>query len=166
MKTGYYALLGELVLGSRFRKISERILLEIGSIYKSLNIEFEPGWFHILYLLDENETLSVTEISDTLQVSHPSVIQVVKVLENRALVSTTTDKTDKRKRLVKLTAGGTELLSKIKPLWNDIRAVVAALLEEGTDSAKLLSGITQLEENLDRKSLVERMELNRKAQQS
>lgn len=157
MSDNYYEKLGQLILGSRLRKLSERLMLEMGNIYKSKNIEFEPGWFHIMYLLSENEKMSITQISEMLQVSHPSVIQVVGVLEKRDIVKISVDFNDKRKRMVELSDNGASLLERIKPVWNEIDQMMIAFLSEGEYSRNILNAITEIEKNLDAKPLSERM---------
>ena len=157
MSDNYYEKLGQLVLGSRLRKLSERLMLEMGNIYKSRNIDFEPGWFHIMYLLSENEKMSITQISDMLQVSHPSVIQVVGVLDKRDIVKISLDSSDKRKRMVELSDHGNRLLLQIQPVWDEINEMMIAFLSEGEFSPGLLKAIAEIENNMDTKSLVERM---------
>ena len=157
MSDNYYEKLGQLVLGSRLRKLSERLMLEMGNIYKSRNIEFEPGWFHIMFLLSENEKMSITQISEMLQVSHPSVIQVVGVLEKRDIVKISIDSNDKRKRMVELSENGTSLLERIKPIWNEIDQMMIAFLSEGEYSRNILNAITEIEKNMEAKPLSERM---------
>lgn len=157
MSDNYYEKLGQLILGSRLRKLSERLMLEMGNIYKSKSIEFEPGWFHIMYLLSENEKMSITQISEMLQVSHPSVIQVVGVLEKRDIVKISVDLNDKRKRMVELSENGKSLLERIKPVWNEIDQMMIAFLSEGEYSRNILNAITEIEKNLDAKPLSERM---------
>ena len=158
MSDNYYEKLGQLILGSRLRKLSERLMLEMGNIYKSRNIEFEPGWFHIMYLLSENEKMSITQISEMLQVSHPSVIQVVGVLEKRDIVKISIDTNDKRKRMVELSDNGISLLERIKPVWNEIDQMMIAFLSEGEYSRNILNAITEIEKNLDAKPLSERIQ--------
>lgn len=157
MDENYYKDLGELVLGSRLRKISEKLLLEISGIYKSKGIDFEPGWFHILHLLLEKEELSITEIADILQVSHPSVIQVAKVLEKRELIHTFPGKEDRRKRMIRLTKEGRQLTDQVEPLWKKIKEAVAELLSKGKHSRFLLEALTELEENLDEHPLMQKV---------
>jgi DNA-binding MarR family transcriptional regulator len=157
MSDNYYEKLGQLVLGSRLRKLSERLMLEMANIYKSRGIEFEPGWFHIMYLLSENEKMSITQISEMLQVSHPSVIQVVGVLEKRDIVKISLDPNDKRKRMVELSDIGSNLLERIKPVWNEIDQMMIAFLSEGEFSPNLLKAVAEIENNLDAKPLSERM---------
>jgi DNA-binding MarR family transcriptional regulator len=158
MSDNYYEKLGQLILGSRLRKLSERLMLEMGNIYKSRNIEFEPGWFHIMYLLSENEKMSITQISEMLQVSHPSVIQVVGVLEKRDIVKISIDSSDKRKRMVELSDNGISLLERIKPVWNEIDQMMITFLSEGEYSMNILNAITEIEKNLEAKPLSERMQ--------
>jgi DNA-binding MarR family transcriptional regulator len=161
MNENYYEKLGELVIASRLRRLSERFILEMGNIYKSQNIDFEPGWFHIMYLLSENTKMSITQISETLNVSHPSVIQVVKVLEKKNIVCTNIDETDNRRRILELTENGKTLLKKIQPIWSEIDKQMANFLAEGEYSKNFLNGITEIEENLEKKSMVERLNLGR-----
>jgi len=157
MSDNYYEKLGQLILGSRLRKLSERLMLEMGNIYKSRNIEFEPGWFHIMFLLSENEKMSITQISEMLQVSHPSVIQVVGVLEKRDIIKISIDSNDKRKRMVELSENGVRLLKEIKPVWNEIDQMMMVFLSEGKFSPDILKAIAEIENNLDSKPLAERM---------
>lgn len=153
----YYEELGVLVLGSRLRRMSERMLAEIAGIYKSKGIDFEPGWFHILYLLNENGEMSIMEISETLKMSHPSVIQVSRVLEKKEVVAAFPGKQDKRKRTLKLTTKGKKLLEQIIPIWDEIQTVITGVLNEGEHSKVLLEAISELEVNLNKRGLVARI---------
>jgi DNA-binding MarR family transcriptional regulator len=155
--TDYYEEHGVLVLGSRLRRMSERMLAEIAGIYKSKGIEFEPGWFHVLYLLNENKEMSIMEISEKLSMSHPSVIQVSRVMEKNNVVKAFPGKKDKRKRTLKLTTKGKKLLEEIIPIWSEIRTAITDLLNEGEHSKVLLQAITELEVNLNKQALLERI---------
>lgn len=157
MVENYYQKLGALVLGSRLRKLSERLLNEVGNIYRNRNIDFEPGWFHIMYLLNENERLSVTQISDILQVSHPSVIQSIGVLESKGIIDISKDKKDKRKRMIELSESGKSLLIEILPMWNRIDEMMNAFLAEGEFSRNILKAADEIEILLDQKNLSERL---------
>lgn len=157
MTENYYQKLGALVLGSRLRKLSERLLNEVGNIYRNRNIDFEPGWFHIMYLLNENERLSVTQISDILQVSHPSVIQSIGVLESKGIIDISKDKKDKRKRMIELSESGKSLLIEILPMWNRIDEMMNAFLAEGEFSRNILKAADEIELQLDQKNLSERL---------
>ncbi len=153
----YYSELGSLVISSRIRKFADRMLAEIGEVYKTLDVDFEPGWFHVLYLLNQNQEMAITQISETLQVAHPSVIQVVKVMEKRGLVEAFQSKLDKRKRMLKLTEKGQQLVGNVAPVWLKIQHTLDQLLEEGEFGGMLFKAMKEVEENLDHDSLVQRM---------
>ncbi len=152
----YYQQLGELVLASRLRKVSERILQEIAEVYKSKGIEFEPGWFHILYLLHLNKELSITQIAEILQMAHPSVIQVSKVMLSKELIAAYPGKEDKRKRMLALSTKGEKLVDKLLPVWEKIQQSIQQVLHEGEFSSKLFEAFDEIESNLNMKSLAER----------
>ncbi|NJK95341.1 MAG: winged helix-turn-helix transcriptional regulator [Bacteroidales bacterium] len=103
--------------------------------------------------------MSITQISEILNVSHPSVIQVVRVMEKRNIIYTNIDATDNRKRILELTENGKMLLKKIKPIWDEISKQIANFLTEGEHSKNLLNGIKEIEENLKKKPLSERINI-------
>lgn len=157
LKENYYQTLGALVLGSRLRKLSDRLLAEVGNIYKQRNLDFEPGWFHIMYLLNEFDRLSVTEISEILQISHPSVIQSIGVMEAKGIIELSKDKKDKRKRIIELSETGKKLLVEIQPVWARINVMMNDFLAEGEHSKNLLKAVSEIETQLDRKNLSDRL---------
>ena len=65
----FYSEIGELILGTRLKRISERFLIDLSKIYKSRNIPFEPSWFSIFYLLDQNKQMSIGEIASKMDIS-------------------------------------------------------------------------------------------------
>ena len=77
---------GVLILATRLRRASERLLSEITSIYKGLDISFEPSWFPFFFLLDDHRTLSVSDLTERLRVSQSAVSQLAGVLESRIRV--------------------------------------------------------------------------------
>ncbi len=156
MITDYYKELGELVLASRLRKVSERLLTEISEVYKTKAIDFEPGWFHILYLLHQKHEMSIMQIAEVLQMAHPSVIQVSKVMQKNEVIKAYPGKDDKRKRMLALTTKGEDLIEKLIPEWEQIQKAVQQVLNEGEYSKVLFKALDELEENLNSKSLAKR----------
>lgn len=157
MTSNYYEQLGTLVISSRLRKLAERMLAEISEVYKSHQVDFEPGWFHVLYLLSQNQEMAITQVSETLQVAHPSVIQVAKVMEGKGLVHAFQSKQDKRKRMLILTEKGADLVQIVQPIWQKIQQALAQLLAEGEYSKILFSAMDELEANLNHKALHKRI---------
>ncbi|WP_343745973.1 MarR family transcriptional regulator [Chitinophaga sp.] len=150
--------LEELALATRLKRLSERLSQDISRIYKESGLDFEARWFLILELLVRQKQLSVTEISEALQLTHPAVVQFVDQLLAQGLIKTTADSRDKRRRLISLSAAGKQMHRKISPLLNVIREENRKWLEQA--SASLLTVMGELERALDEKSMYKRVKIS------
>ena len=153
----FYREAGELIFGSRLKRISERFLMDVSKMYKSLNIPFEVSWFPLFYLLNERGKLSVTEIATELEITHPAVSQLVTLLQKKKLILFLNDKNDRRKRLISFTQKGRNLMNTISPVWDSMRRTVQDLFSEGKHSTTLLTALDELEDSMEKKSLYERL---------
>ena len=140
-----YQSLGYLVLGSRLRRLSESFLAEINRVYQNEGIDFDASWFPVFYLLSKNEALSIKELSEQIEVSHPAASQLITNLKNRGLVTSATCADDGRRQLVTLTQSGHDLLARILPVWDVISIVMADMVQHNEDAQQLLPAITALE---------------------
>jgi DNA-binding MarR family transcriptional regulator len=140
-----YQKLGHLVLGSRLRRMSETFLAEINRIYQNEGIDFDASWFPVFYLLSKNDSLSIKELSEQTEVSHPAASQLITNLKNRNLVETTVSVDDGRKQLVQFTDKGRALLNQILPVWDAISSSMAELAASDPKIAELLPAISALE---------------------
>ena len=95
-----YQSLGYLVLGSRLRRLSESFLSEINRAYQNEGIDFDASWFPVFYLLSKNDKLSIKELSEQTEVSHPAASQLIANLKNRKLVTSATCTDDGRRYLL------------------------------------------------------------------
>ncbi|MFA6086883.1 MarR family winged helix-turn-helix transcriptional regulator [Mucilaginibacter sp.] len=141
-----YQSLGYLVLGSRLRRMSETFLAEINRIYQNEGIDFDASWFPVFYLLSKNDSLSIKELSEQTEVSHPAASQLITNLKSRKLVETTVSIDDGRKQLVQFTDKGRALLSQILPVWDAISSSMTELSESEPAITKLLPAISALED--------------------
>ncbi|MET3978776.1 DNA-binding MarR family transcriptional regulator [Mucilaginibacter sp. UYP25] len=142
-----YQSLGYLVLGSRLRRMSETFLAEINRIYQNEGIDFDASWFPVFYLLSKNDSLSIKELSEQTEVSHPAASQLITNLKNRKLVETTTHADDGRRQMVQFTGKGRELLSRILPVWEAITVSMAELEASDSKIAEILPAISALEDS-------------------
>src|ERR1700759_3540993 len=124
----FYESLGYLVLGSRLRRLSEAFLSEINKTYQAAGIEFDASWFPGFYLLSQNDSLSIQELSDTIGVSHPAASQLVTNLKSKKLLKPPTCADDGRRQLVQLTKAGHALLQKIMPVWEALSLTMEELI--------------------------------------
>ncbi len=149
--------LGELALGSRLKRLSDQIMRDGSRIYQANDIKFEPKWFPVFYLLSEHAPLGVTEMSQDLGVSHAAVSQVVRELLQKKLITGVMDPSDGRKRLLSLSESGSELLPKIKELWNDIAVAIHEMIN--SHQSNIIDSIREVENSFSEHSLDERVAL-------
>ena len=85
----------------------------------------------LLYLTFVKDGITSSELAEILNVSLPRITSLLNSLESKKLVEKLTDKEDKRKTIVNITAVGKELvLSKKEEAINRITKVIEKLDEE------------------------------------
>lgn len=153
----YYQSLGYLVLGSRLKRLSELFLSEINKAYRAEGIVFETTWFPVFYLLSEKKSISIQELSEQTEVTHPAASQLITNLKSKGLVATSTSPDDARKQLVKLTPEGKKLLKKILPVWDAIKHTMEEVAGGRPESDAVLERLTRLEDAFKSVNIVERI---------
>jgi DNA-binding MarR family transcriptional regulator len=123
-------------------------LSEITRAYQQEGIEFEASWFPVFYLLAEHDELSIKDLSEQMEVSHPAASQLVAGLKNKGLLQSITSTADGRKQLVTLTSQGKILLENVRPVWDAILITMRQLTEDTPGTANLLLAITAMENAL------------------
>ena len=152
-----YQNLGYLVLGSRLRRLSESFLSEINRAYQNEGIDFDANWFPVFYLLSKNGSLSIKELSEQTEVSHPAASQLITNLKNKKLVTSATCTDDGRRQLVQLTDSGKQLLQQILPVWDAILLAADEMLANDPACRELLPAISALENAFKNTSLADRI---------
>lgn len=153
----FYRHVGELIFGTRLKRLSEKFLFDVGKVYKSLDINFEPSWFPIFYLLNKNREMSAAEMAEELAITHQAVSQLVTILEIKKVIKILQDNNDKRKRLIVFTKKGLTLMDTVKPVWKSMEKALQKLFGEGANSAYLLHALDEFEDSLKRKGLYSRI---------
>ncbi len=146
---------GELGLGSRLKRLSEYMMKEIQLVYSTCNIDFDPYLFPIFRVVLDQGSATTTDIQEALQYTQPAITQSLKKLMDKQLVIYKTDKTDKRKKIFRLTQKGKDIHHQMVPLWHVIDEQVK-WLTEGM-AASLTRHLTHLENQLKEKSLSQRI---------
>ena len=152
-----YQNLGYLVLGSRLRRLSEAFLSEINRVYQNEGIDFDASWFPVFYLLWKKGSLSIKELSEQIEISHPAASQLITGLKNKNLVATATCADDGRRQLVKLTEKGEALLAEVLPVWDALKLTMEKLIAEAPGCNELLPAITSLENLFKSVNLAEKI---------
>lgn len=147
--------LGELALGSRLKRLSDKIMRDGSKIYQDNGIEFEPRWFPVFYTLSKQSPLGVTEIARNLGITHAAVSQVVRELLRKKLIVAVTDPLDGRRRLLSLSDKGKDLLPEIQEVWNDIAVGIHQMLNQ--HQTNIIDGIREVERSFEEMSLHQRV---------
>lgn len=102
--------------------------------------------------------MSITEIADSLNLSHPAIVQIVSELTKKNLVKASTDKNDGRKRMIALSPAGKKTLAQIEPILASIKEENRKWLD--TTKPNLLQILNQLEQALDEQDMYQRVKLS------
>ena len=152
----YLDRLGSLALGSRLKRLSERLGQEVAEVYTSAGIDFEPKWFPVFRLLVENDVVSVTDAAQMVGITHPAVNQIARELEKADLIRSSSDKSDGRRRLLSLSPKGKKLAKELQPVWQALHCAISDVFSE-CDSY-LLNAVGAAEIALEKQSLRRRFE--------
>ena len=147
--------LGLGALGSRLRRLTERLNAGVAAAYAASGVAFEPGWYGLFRLIEARDGVAIGDASVLLSVSHPTVVQTARALARAGLVEDGADQRDRRRRLLRLTAKGRATAEALRPAWAATEAAAAGLLEEA--ETDLLAALERLEAALARRSYAERI---------
>jgi DNA-binding MarR family transcriptional regulator/GNAT superfamily N-acetyltransferase len=131
MQNDFLDELGELALGTRLKRISERMLADAAKVYEYFGITVQPKWFALLALLDEKKTVSVVEASEYLGLSQPALSQFCRQLISKGLINVSAGKADSRKKVMQLSIKGQTQVDLMKPIWQAVDSAAKELSEEG-----------------------------------
>jgi DNA-binding MarR family transcriptional regulator len=139
--------LGYLTLGTRLKRLGERLQAQTQVLLEQADIDIPASHFPVLAALDRLGALSVGELTDAVGVSQPGVTRLLDKLEAEGLVSSAQLAGDRRVRAIDLTKSGRQLISRSKrTAWPRVEAAVA---DACTGPARpLLALLTALEEAL------------------
>ena len=153
--------LEELAFATRLKRLSDRLMNDVGRIYQENKIDFEPRWFTMLYLLNQERVLSISDISEALKLSHPAVVQFADQMQMQKLIVAKKDKKDGRKRMLELTKKGEDTFSKLQPILVQIEKATRDVINE--TEYDLLYIISKMERQLDNNSIYDRVNQGLKA---
>jgi len=126
--------LAELALGSRLKRMSERMLVSASDVYQEFAMNINPKWFTLMALLDSKDsnkqTLTIVEASSLLGLSQPALSQFCKELQHEKLIKIVKDQADSRKRILSLTTKGRERVHQMKPIWKAVQQAAVDLCTE------------------------------------
>jgi DNA-binding MarR family transcriptional regulator len=139
--------LGYLTLGSRLKRLGERLQGQTQVVLTMADIDVPAAQLPALAALDRLGPLSIGDLSKALGVAQPGVTRITANLETAGLVSSRRKTGDRRVSTIALTARGRRLVERSKrTLWPAIDAAVAQAC--AGLSGPLLAQLKALEEAL------------------
>lgn len=137
---------------ARIRRLNDRLQASGKKIYKLLNLDIEPNWHLVLLVLEDKNSLTVTEVARILDFSHPAVIKITRKMIQKNYLMTETDDCDGRKQRLSLTTKAIRELPKLKEKWGLIRQAHQEYITE-----EFMQELTRMEIKLKDKSIDQRI---------
>src|SRR5215470_11230440 len=94
--------LGLLALGSRLKRLAERMQADAGELLQRQGFPIQPSHFPLLAALDRYGPLTVSEAVEALGVSQPAVTRSLAGVVELGLVETRAAETDRRVKQIAL----------------------------------------------------------------
>ena len=160
----FYNKVGKMALGSRLRRLSEKLTDQAAEVYKVYDIDMNPKWFPVFYALAKGEDKSIMQIAQEISHSHPSVSTIVKEMVKNGIAQEIANKADGRKNYIRLTDKGREINNRIQVQYADVNAAVENALNE--TQYNIWKAIEEWEFLLEQKSLLSRVIDEKKLRES
>jgi len=160
----FFDTVGKMALGSRLRLLTEKITEDANHIYGLYDVDLQPKWFPVFYVLSKGESKTITAIAKEIGHSHPSVSKIISEMSKKGFVKEKKDKTDGRRNMVSLSAKGKEVTDKIGDQYIDVNNAIEEL--SASTRNDLWNAIGEWEFLLEQKSLLRRVQEQKKERES
>ena len=155
MEIDLLAGLGVGFLGSRLKRLAERMQADAAEVARSLDLPVQPAQVSLLLTIRLHGPLTVGELAERLQLAQPTVTRALGALEAFVKVQRSTG--DQRTKRLGLTKKGEALMVRIQTQLMPRIEPAAASLVQGL-SGDFMQGLAQVEARLSEASLLSRIE--------
>ncbi|QWW66687.1 MarR family winged helix-turn-helix transcriptional regulator [Rhizobium sp. WYJ-E13] len=147
--------LGYLCLGSRFRRIGERLQADTQQVIEELGVSIQAAQYPFLGAIDRLGPLTVGELAQAVGITQPGATRTAYQLMELGFLDMQQSAEDQRRRVVSLTPKGQELVDYSRQqVWPRIAAAVADLCRDL--DGPLLEQLAAIEDGLSEASLIRR----------
>ncbi len=149
--------LGYLALGTRLKRLGERLQAQTQVLLERAGIDLPASHFPILAAIERLAPVSVGDLTQAIGITQPGVTRLLERLESEGLIRSVQSAPDRRVRAISLDKSGRELMDRARRVaWPKIEAAVAQACA-GPDRP-LLAQLAALEEALAEVPLEKRAE--------
>ncbi|MFW8585643.1 MarR family winged helix-turn-helix transcriptional regulator [Rhizobium beringeri] len=139
--------LGFLCMGSRLRRIGERLQADTQQVIDEAGLGIQAGQYPFLAAVDRAGPLTIGELAQAVGITQPGATRTTGQLLELGYVDMRPAPDDQRRRLVSLTAKGQDLVDHSKKvIWPRIAAAVADLC--GDLDGPILEQLAAIEDGL------------------
>ncbi|WP_220417438.1 bifunctional helix-turn-helix transcriptional regulator/GNAT family N-acetyltransferase [Dyadobacter frigoris] len=153
-----------MALGSRLRMLTEKITEDAAQIYKLYDIDMQPKWFPVFYVLSKGEEKTITAIAREIGHSHPSVSKIISEMSKKGFVTEKKDETDGRRNVVCLSEIGMQVTHQIEDQYVDVASAIDEIAAQTRND--LWKAIEEWEFVLEQKTLLRRVQEQKKLRES
>lgn len=147
--------LGFLCLGSRLRRIGERLQADTQRIMDEMGAPIQASQYPSLAAVDRLGPLSVGELAEAVGITQPGATRSSALLVKAGFLKMNQAHDDQRRRVLSLTREGQRLVAEAKrDVWPRIETAVADLC--GELSGPLLDQLASIEDGLANQPLYRR----------
>lgn len=148
--------LGVTFLGSRLKRLAERLQTDAAATLQAMDLPIQPAQQQFLAVLRRQGPQTVGGIAQHLRISQPTATRAVQALVEQGLIDASREGRDQRQKVLVLSLAGAALMDRLeRELWPRVEAAAVSLC--GGRHAALLADIALIEAELDRRSLVDRV---------
>lgn len=140
---------GYLPLGSRLKRVGERMQAETARFMQQAGIDLPQGVWPLLVTLDQEGPLTVGSLASALGVSQPGVTRSIRQLEAAGIVEAVREDGDQRRKPVAITEKGAAVLARAQSeFWPHVEDAVREMC--APLDGPILRQLDRIEEELDR----------------
>jgi DNA-binding MarR family transcriptional regulator/N-acetylglutamate synthase-like GNAT family acetyltransferase len=149
--------MGPLFLGSRLKRLGERMQADVLRVIQSKGINVQPSQYPLLAALDRYGDMTVGEMVNAAGISQPAVTRSLSLLVEQGLIETSHIHKDQRHKTISLTESGRDVLRISKSeIWPQVEAAAIGLCENG--SGPLTGQLDAIEDALSAQDLYQRVQ--------
>jgi len=146
---------GPLFLGSRLKRLAERMQAEVSQVAEQAGLAIQPSQYSLLATLDRFGPQTIGELTVAMELSQPAITRMAAKLAAMGLVSIDRRHKDQRHKTVSLTERGkVDLEHSKRHVWPQVESAVTEMLR-GL-SGPLLEQVAAIERMLAEKPLDQR----------
>ena len=146
---------GSMALGSRLKQLSEALAEQAARVYALYEVELDPKWFPVFYMVKSGECLPITVIAEAIGHSHASVSKIAKEMTKAGILQSEKLEGDARVNQVCLTAKGRALLPRFNDQTADMGKVVDEMLAQSQHN--IWEAVSEIEYQLEERDLFSRV---------